>query len=334
MTDEIASGLIDPSKTTPGRPSRSVRRTSHIDIAPTPGGGLILVGAARDLRTGEGATPAAADTAKETAGEVLAEVRVRAEVDAPRHLAALETSPADPRTDTLIGLTVGSGFRAAVNAAVPDEREAASALFLLLDDLPVAVIISGYALLYSGTLGEMRVDDGMVKSDICSGWRSDGTMMVALRATGRLPVPVGPVAPHLEPDDDPLAWHAIPDLPPGAMRRRRLVEVTAGDPHTVFAMFRDTHVDQAGDETVLHEYSFTAELDPTTLVLSHSQAVPRVLPWSECPAAAASASRLDGQVATDLRPYVARQLRGITTCTHLNDLMRSLGDLGALTAAL
>jgi hypothetical protein len=221
-----------------------------------------------------------------------------------------------------------------VGAALPEEQAASSARFLLLDELPVAVVISGYALLYSGELANLRLDAGLVKGDICSGWRSDGTMMVSLRSTGKMPVPMGPPAPRLEPADDPLAWHAVPDLPPGAMRRRRLVEVTAGDPHAVYAMFRDTHVDETGAETVLHEYSLNASLDPTSLVLDHTVARPRVLPWSECPEAAASVSRLDGQPAPDLRRFVTREMRGTSTCTHLNDLMRSLGDLAALAAEL
>jgi hypothetical protein len=118
------------------------------------------------------------------------------------------------------------------------------------------------------------------------------------------------------------------------MRRRRLVEVSDGSPCSVYAMFRDTHVDSSNAETVLHEYEVTAELDPDTVVLSRCQAQPRVLPWSECPEAAASATRLDGRLASDVRRLVARELRGTTTCTHLNDLLRSLGDLGVLAAVL
>jgi hypothetical protein len=55
-----------------------------------------------------------------------------------------------------------------------------------------------------------------------------------------------------------------------------------------------------------------------------------VLPWTECPAAAASAGRLDGLRVDELRERVAKEFRGTTTCTHLNDLLRSLADLGAL----
>jgi hypothetical protein len=145
---------------------------------------------------------------------------------------------------------------------------------------------------------------------------------------------VGPPITELTPHDDPLAWHDIGALPVGAMRRRRLVEVTDGDPLRVFAMFRDTYVQPDGTEMVLHEYTLTADLDPESLVLSGCEAVPRVLPWTECPGAAASAARLDGHDVDDVRALVGREFRGTTTCTHLNDLLRSLADLGPLTSLL
>lgn len=285
--------------------------------------GLQLSGAARDLVTTNDGASVAADAA------------VTALLDRDRHLDHLETTPADSRTGALTGLVVGRGFRAAVDAALPEPADVASPLYLLLDDLPVATLISGYGALYSGRIPKRATDTtSLVMSDICSGWRADGIMMVSLRDEGRIPVPVGPAPTELVPDDDPLAWHDIGELPVGAMRRRRLVEVTGGDPLAVFAMFRDTYVTPDGPEMVLHEYTLTAELDQESLVLSRCQAVPRVLPWSECPEAAASATRLDGLSVDEIRERVAKEFRGTTTCTHLNDLLRSLADLGALARLL
>ena len=159
-------------------------------------------------------------------------------------------------------------------------------------------------------------------------------MVVSLRTKGSMPVPYGPPANRLEPADDPISWHEIGPLPTGAMRRRRLVELIEGDPLDVYAMFRDTHVDSDGAETILHEYSVTATLDRETLELSRTVAEPHVLPWTECPAAAASASRLDGHSVGELRRLVGREFRGTSTCTHLNDLLRSLADLSALRLLL
>lgn len=294
-----------------------------------PAGGVQLRGLARDLRTGAGSTgPAAA--------EVLAAAEVTARLTAEHQLAELTTSPADPRVDRLVGSRVGAGFRAAVGRALPDERAGATPLHLLLDDLPVAALISGYALLYSGRV-EGRPDSLGAQADICAGWRSDGTMMVALREDGRLPVPLGPPAAPLEPEDDPRAWHALPPLAPGAMRRQRLVEVAAGAPGgplDVWAMFRDSHVDDGGEATVLHEYSLAGQLAPGSLVVTRCDARPQVLPWPECPMAADSAGRLVGHRVDELPDLVRAEFRGTTTCTHLNDLLRSLGGLAALALAV
>ena len=59
-------------------------------------------------------------------------------------------------------------------------------------------------------------------------------------------------------------------------------------------------------------------------------ATPRVLPWAECPQAAASAGRLVGQRVADLRALVRDDLVGTSTCTHLNDLLSSLSQAGRL----
>jgi hypothetical protein len=265
---------------------------------------------------------------------IVAAASVRAELDARHHLRAIETEPRDRRVDGLVGRRVGPGFRAAVDAALPEPPDRATPLYLLLDDLPVAALISGYTRLYGGELDSSATEAGLVRADICAGWRSGGTMLVSLRETGAIPVPRGPVATELASDGDALGWHHIEPLARGAMRRRRLVEVTEGEPMPVFATFRDTHVPPDGVETVLHEYAVTAALDPDSLVLSSCVADPRALPWDECPAAAASAQRLDGHHADGLRALVRAEFRGITTCTHLNDLFRSMGDVGQLARLL
>jgi hypothetical protein len=327
-------GLRDPIPTTPPRPGRSIRRTSHVDMEHLPSGGVRLRGAARDLRTpGHGADPSGAPS------DVLAAAEVTARLTGGHQLAELTTSPDDPRARVLVGLPVRAGFRAAVGRALPDEQAAASPLHLLLDDLPVAALISGYALLYSGRV-EAPPESLGAQAGVCAGWRSDGTIMVALRTDRQLPVPLGPPANPLVPDDDPQAWHDLGPLAPGAMRRQRLVEVAAGDPANpadplaVYAMFRDSHVDGDGEATVLHEYSLTAALDPDSLVVSWCEARPQVLPWPECPDAAASARRLAGHHVGELRDLVRGEFRGTTTCTHLNDLLRSLGSLAALAPAV
>lgn len=270
-------------------------------------------------------------------GEIVAsEAEVHAILDSDGRLAALHSAPAPSGIETLLGTRVAGGFRSAVREALPGEVAAGSPLALVLDDLPVAALISGYAQLYSGDLPP-NTDAQAMKADICSGWRSDGTMMVSVRAGRGVPVTVGPPAPAVEGDldQDPLSWHRMAPLPIGAMRRRRLVDVRLTESDwAISAMFRDTHVDDDGSETVLHEYTLTATVDQSTHELTSCSAVPRVLPWVECPVAAASADRLAGTHVSSVREKVRTELRGTSTCTHLNDLLRSLGDIGPMTAEL
>ena len=60
----------------------------------------------------------------------------------------------------------------------------------------------------------------------------------------------------------------------------------------------------------------------------------QVLPWLECPGAVASAERLAGMELTELRPTIRNEFVGRSTCTHLNDSLRSLADIGALAREL
>jgi hypothetical protein len=341
----VVAGLSNPTTATVPRRPGSVRRTSHIDMlfdGPFVGGRLVLSGRARDLLTDVGRS-----------ARVLGEADVVAALDETRHLRSIQANPSDDAIGGLVGAVVGRGFRAQLDSVLPAGQER-SPLYLLLDDLPVATLISGYAGLYdsgdagggndtgpgpagdvsSAWAGQPDRRAAMVQSDICSGWRSDGTMMVALTAGRRMPAPVGPPAPDLSSADDPWAWHDIPPLRPRAMRRRRLIDVTWGDPVVVAAMFRDTHKDPDGAETVLHEYTVDATVDPSSLEVLSCVATPRSLPWVECPFATASARRLEGQRVGDLRRFVRQELTGISTCTHLNDLLRSLADIAVLVPAL
>ena len=107
-----------------------------------------------------------------------------------------------------------------------------------------------------------------------------------------------------------------------------------GDHLLVDAMFRDTHRSAEGDETLVHEYTLEARVHAATLLVEAIEATPRALPWRECPEAAASPGRLVGRSVRDLRAVVRAEFHGISTCTHLNDLLRSLGDLATLVVAL
>lgn len=315
-------GPREPVPRAPVRVPGSVRRTSTVDVvgARRLGGPVEIVAAARDLRTGpDGPT---------VLGSASARVLVDRSGSRPR-VTGIDVTPAVPGAADMVGAPAQGGFRAALRAALAVEVAAATPLHLVLDDLPGTLIASGYAWAVEPppATGPMR---GSPPADVCSGWRSDGTMMLAIRRDGALPPMAGPTAPPLD-AGDPDGWHATRVLGPGEIRRARRIDVrAAGAELLVDAMFRDSYRDTDGDESVVHEYRLDARVDRSTLRILALAAEPRVLPWVECPAAAASGARLVGQDVREVREQVGTAFVGTSTCTHLNDLLRALGDVAAL----
>jgi hypothetical protein len=319
-------GVHAPIVSTPPRAPRTLRRTATTDILRPDGltGGLVLVGRARDLWTD------AAGGAR-VVGTACYEARIGSFLE--RDVKELRADPDHPALARLLGVRASGGFRAALDGALPDERDARSLLYLLLDDLPVAALVSGYAVTHDI---EFTVPKGSMRShpDLCAGWRTGGTLLTGLEEEQRVPVATGPDAPPLVPDDDPLAWHELPPLPDTGMRRHRRLDLALGDEIAVDAWFRDLHVAPGGRATVLHEYAVEARIDAKALTFTRIEATARVLPWIECNPAPASASRLLGRPVRDLRPHVRAEFTGTTTCTHLNDTLRSLEDVEALATVL
>ncbi len=320
-------GVHAPTTSTPPRAARSLRRTATTDMLRPDGlrGDLVLVGRGRDLATGP-----------DGAARVLAEASYEARVayQALRAIAQLSTEPPRAAAQKLVGARATSGFRAALDAALPAERQARSLLYLLLDDVPVATLVSGYAVGFGGASTHQAGQPMLQHPDLCAGWRTGGTILVEMERTGRPPIVTGPDAPPLTRDDDPLAWHALSPLPGNGMRRHRRLDLMLGERLAVDLLFRDSQVAPDGRETIVHEYTVTASVDPETLALEQIEATPRALPWLECNPAAASAALLAGRSVRGLRPHVRSELTGTSTCTHLNDTLRSLEDVEALATAL
>ena len=286
---------------------------------------MVMDGRGRDVLTaehGEAITIGVANVAATVAG-------------ASRELETFRSSPEVVALQDLIGAVVGPGFRAKVDAVVPEERESHSLVYLLLDDLPGAGLVSGYALLTADAVPKGRPDEYLIaRSDLCAGWASDGSMMTMIREHGQNPTPLGPPAPAIDRIDDPDGWHEVAALPPTGMRRIRRIDVipptAPADPHRIDVFFRDSHADADGAETVVHEYQVFAAVDERTRTVVEIDAIADVLPWTECPAAVGSASRLVGHALVDLRPWVRETFVGTTTCTHLNDVLRGLSDVDVL----
>jgi len=114
------------------------------------------------------------------------------------------------------------------------------------------------------------------------------------------------------------------------MRRQRLLDVLPGEVITVESLFRDSHLASEGRGTVIHEYEVRARVAAGTWRVLDAVATPRVLPWPECPLAADSAGRLAGRDLREACREGRSVFRGPSACTHLNDQLRSLGDVVAL----
>jgi hypothetical protein len=326
--DADTAGPQNPVTPAPARRSGSLRRTSTIDTHRPDGllGPPVVEARARDLWTAPDGVATVVDTA-----------RIAAQLDGPRHhLVSIASEPGVAGLEELVGAVVGPGFRARVDRAVPGLRGTGALLYLLLDDMPGATLVSGYSMLHAGVVGGKVEHDEYLdaRGDLCAGWAVDATMMTIIRETGVNPTPHGPVAPPLTDGDDELAFHPTEPLAPFSMRRLRRLDVlgpvTAAAPVAVAVFFRDTHVDGEGVETIVHEYSVDLTVDAVAKTVVEITARADVLPWKECPGAVASAGRLAGHPLADLRTWVRETFVGTSTCTHLNDVLRGIADVGHL----
>ncbi|CAA0137598.1 Uncharacterised protein [Mycolicibacterium vanbaalenii] len=275
-------------------------------------------------------------TAADGSGEVTGSASIRAAVDrAAGSISHLQVFPPVPEIESMVPVPAMSGFRSVVDRVAPQLRRARDLRYTLLDDVPVATLISGHALSASGAARVAR-ENYAPTADLCAGFISGGVLMTSFEA-GDPAVVTGPDAPALEVEDDPVAWHRMPALTAQNMRRRRRIDVSPGASPGVVAidaMFRDSYVRADGVETVIHEYVLNADVEAESRTIVGCRASTRVLPWQECSSAAASAERSVGMTLSELHSKVRVEFVGIQTCTHLNDLLRSVADAESLIAQL
>lgn len=242
-----------------------------------------------------------------------------------RTLTRIRTSPDLPGLESLVGSSAITGFRGRVGAVVANGTADVDApLAQLLDDVPLGTLISGHAVSAERALDPLAAVGGtgyVPVGDQCAGYVNGGALITTIGVRGRSPVADGPEAPPL----DDAFGRTPPALGIHAMRRRRRIDrwTENGEVH-VDAMFRDTYVRADGVETVIHEYELAVSADAVTGVIREAVATPRVLPWFDCPGAVASAGWLAGSALHDVEVRVRREFRGAETCTHLNDLLRSM----------
>jgi Protein of unknown function (DUF2889) len=332
--DPLPGPVLEPA---PPRRAESIRRTSHLDVTTRAGDGFMnsivsIGGGARDLVTDA-----------EGVAAVVAVARLHVSMDGEGRIDAVEQDPVWPACDELLGTRVGFGFRSAVKNLLVDLT--GSPLGLLVDDLSGAPAPSGYGAIRERTvlgLPDPPIPAGAAgvyqQADVCAGWRTGGLPLRSRMAGQSLPFSAEPpVAPSLQ-GADAVAWHAMDRLKMRQSRRIRRLDLWAdGAVLRVDAMFRDVTVDPDPDLTVrvVHEYALTAEIDPDSLTVLAAHADPRSLPFAtDCPFAASSAELIVGHHVGDLRTAVRTISRGAHSCTHLNDLLRSLADVSVLAPLL
>jgi hypothetical protein len=308
-----------PQQQTPPRRPGSIRRSSHIGVhSPEPFADnvaeLLVHGSVRDVVTDGDGT-----------GHVVGTATLDCTIDSQRTVVGIDADPAEPGLDALVGQGARSGWRAAARGVV----DAQSPLTTVLDDVPIAVMLSSYGALREGALDVTSVRPLMLHMrDLCAGWAHDATPMRRLDAGHDMALP-GVVPAPTGDESDPLAMEPRLPMVPGEVRRTRRLDVTPGARVRIDASFRDTWRDPAGGEGVLHEYVLTAALVDGVVTSIHAE--PRVLPYRECSMAAASPQQLIGRHIDDVADAV-RAAAGTSTCTHLDDLLRSLVAVPALLA--
>jgi hypothetical protein len=325
--------LDDSQSGTPARLLGSARRTSSIDMVWPDGIGtsLHLVGRARDLVTTHTGDPVVVD-----------EASMRAVVDMERRITSIESTPPRPGIEHLVGSQGGTYLRGAIDEALPGEREAATPLHLLLDDIAGTSLIAGFVWTRHLDPAELaaRRDQapagfGQRKGKvICSGLRPGGSAQQAFSGE-RESVHAIRTAGRLVTDDDVYAWHEFPPRPVVSMRRHRRIDVTpVDDVFEIDAFFRDSYWEPDGTEMALHEYNVVASVDAADLTLRSVEATPRVLPFPECQWAPEHAVLLVGRPVQSFRTDVQTTLTELQACTHLNDMLRCLTEVPALAAAV
>lgn len=333
MTVLIPAGVVTrgPAGPTPARRPGSVRRTSTLE-ATWPNGGagtpMHVLGRARDLRTPRDAG----------APVVLGQAEIRAVLGQDRGSVQLESEPPDERITALHDMR--SGWRRRLAQAMPTDAERGSLAYYLLDDLSGVAFVSFYALENWGDSsfrGEPTDAEGRDRRlhmvDICAGWQAGSSAYGSESSPGA--IPHSKPVPDLLLPDDPWAWHALPQVQAAAARRARRVDVwREGDSLLVDAHFQDAGTTPEGGRIAAHEYTFAAAIDAATGIITAIEAVPQVLPFDECPLAAANAGALIGESVRDLRTVVNERLPGIQGCTHMNDALRALAEVPILAQAL
>ena len=334
MAVDVPAGIqpIGPAVPTPARRLGSIRLTSTIDATwdgDIRDSDMHLIGRCRDLFTpADSSSPA-----------VIAEDVLNVTVRPNRVISAISTVPALEGIDVLIDMK--GGLRTKIVESFPDQVQRGTPLYLLLDDISGATLVSGFAFTHWMAPGELPKMDSLdpdIKSrklkmvGICAGFQEGASALgeedpPAKHATR--------VVPNLPVEFDPHAWHELFETTEVSARRSRRIDVWREDDEWVIeSFFQDSGTSPSGNRIAVHEYTIQARVNVVSGLVTAIEAVPQVLPFLECPMATLSVHRLVGQPIRDFRSNVNVLLPGIDGCTHMNDALRALAEVPVLAAHL
>jgi hypothetical protein len=170
---------------------------------------------------------------------------------------------------------------------------------------------------------------------ICSGFRPGSTALLP-DGTSDPYIQSSADVPPLPHPDDPPGWHELPVQGSVGHRRARRLDIWIADGQVqIDAGFQDSAATPLpGTRRAVHEYRVRATASLNAFVLTAIEAIAHILPYRECPAAAANVGTMIGRPLSEFRQTVLDLLRGTAGCTHLNDVLRSLADVPALTPTL
>ncbi len=318
----------------PQRVPNSVRRTTSIDMHWPLGrdASTHIIARARDALThGDGQL------------EVIDQAAFDAEAFITRELISVDCVPPDQRMANLSGIRAGGQLRAKLRELFPSSAEQETALYLLLDDLAGATLVSSWGWFawdgYSRALADRIHQEGVGgnKGDmrgVCIGF-AHGSTSIDDKGHPFIEEQNSVLVPSLIDPADTLGWHDVPTLDGPASRRARWIQVTReGGMIHVAAGFQDSAARQDGLRQAIHEYRLTAAIEAESGRIDAIEATPHVLPHLECPAAVLNVRRLLGRDITQLRSAVPELLAREEGCTHLNDVLRALVAVPALARGL
>jgi Protein of unknown function (DUF2889) len=317
----------------PLRRPGSTRRTSSIDSSWPEGFGkpVLMQGHARDVLTpADGGAPV-----------VLEEDRYSILVSPERVILSITVTPDRPHAQRLVGIRAGGQSRSAITEIMSEDREKGTPLFLILDDFAGASLVAGWVwsnwidnwaeqmqkATADGKLGKRGSMEG-----VCTGF-SPGSSALQ-RESGAPADQSSTVVPSLIHPDDPDGWHTLAVQEGVGMRRARRIDVwREGGELAIDVGFQDSGTQRDSEERVaIHEYHVRASTKAGAV--SSLKIDPRILPFRECPGAAANAQRMLGTPLCDLRAKVLETLPGTLGCTHLNDVLRSMAEVPQLASQL